>query len=105
MASASAPVAPGRLGTPLVAMEALRYLEALGAWRDQRKGELDLLDEAALQAPDQSAFTGDLTLSMALWKSVSDRYDLLTATWDSGRAGPTGPGAAHRAGGPWGGAA
>ena len=89
MASASAPVAPGRLGTPLVAMEALRYLEALGAWRDQRKGELDLLDEAALQAPDQSAFTGDLTLSMALWKSVSDRYDLLTATWDSGRAGPT----------------
>ncbi len=88
MASASAPVAPGRLGTPLVAMEALRYLEALGAWRDQRKAELDLLDEAALQAPDQSAFTGDLMLSMALWKSVSDRYDLLTATWDSGRVGP-----------------
>lgn len=89
MASASAPVAPGRLGTPLVALEALRYLEALGAWRDQRKAELDLLDEAALEAPDQSAFTGDLLLSMALWKSVSDRYDLLTATWDSGRAGPT----------------
>jgi hypothetical protein len=89
MASASAPVAPGRLGTPLVAMEALRYLEALGAWREQRKAELDLLDETALQAPDQSAFTGDLLLSMALWKSVSDRYDLLTATWDSGRAGPT----------------
>ncbi|MEO6411615.1 MAG: hypothetical protein ABIO48_03430 [Pedococcus sp.] len=88
MASASAPVAPGRLGTPLVTLEALRYLEALGAWRDQRKAELDLLDEAALQAPDQSAFTGDLMLSMALWKSVSDRYDLLTATWDSGRAGP-----------------
>lgn len=89
MASASAPVAPGRLGTPLVAMEALRYLEALGAWRDQRKAELDLLDETALQAPDQSAFTGDLLLSMALWKAASDRYDLLTATWDSGRAGPT----------------
>jgi hypothetical protein len=70
-------------------MEALRYLEALGSWRDQRKAELDLLDTTALQAPDQSAFTGDLLLSMALWKAASDRYDLLTATWDSGRAGPT----------------
>ena len=30
VASASAPVAPGRLGTPLVAREALRYLEAAG---------------------------------------------------------------------------
>jgi hypothetical protein len=89
MASASAPAAPGRLGAPLLATEALRYLEALGVWRDQRKAELDLLDEAALQAPDQSAFTGDLLLSMALWKAVSDRHELLVATWDSGRVGQT----------------
>ena len=26
-------------------------------------------------------------LSMALWKAVSDRYELLLATWDSGRVG------------------
>ena len=26
---------------------------------------------------------------MALWKAVADRYDLLVATWDSGRVGPT----------------
>lgn len=89
MASATAPAAPGRLGQPLVAQEALRYLEALGEWRDQRKAELDLLDQAALEAPDQAAFTGDMLLSMALWKAVADRHDLLLATWDSGRVGQT----------------
>lgn len=89
MASATAPAAPGRLGQPLVAQEALRYLKALGEWRDQRKGELDLLDQAALEAPDQAAFTGDMLLSMALWKAVADRHDLLLATWDSGRVGQT----------------
>lgn len=85
--SATAPSAPGRLGQAMAAEEALRYLEALGTWRDQRKSELDLLDEAALRAPDQSAFTGDMLLSMALWKAVADRHDLLVATWDSGRVG------------------
>lgn len=89
MNSTSAPAAPGRLGQPLVAAEALRYLEALGSWRDQRKAELDVLDEAALGAPDGAAHTGDLLLSMALWKAVADRHDLLVATWDSGRVGPT----------------
>lgn len=89
MASATAPAAPGRLGQPLVAQEALRYLEALGEWRDQRKAELDLLDQAALEAPDQTAFTGDMLLSMVLWKAVADRHDLLLATWDSGRVGQT----------------
>ncbi len=89
ISSASAPAAPGRLGQALSATEAMRYLEALGTWREQRKAELDLMDEAALQSPDQSAFTGDLLLSMALWKAVSDRCDLLLATWDSGRVGST----------------
>ncbi|WP_270889776.1 hypothetical protein [Pedococcus sp. 5OH_020] len=86
--SASAPPAPGRLGVPVSAQDALRYLDALGLWRDRRRSELDALDEAALAATDESAFTGDLLLSMALWKAVADRYDLLVATWDSGRAGP-----------------
>jgi hypothetical protein len=83
----SAPVAPGRLGSPLDAVAAFRYLEALGAWRDARKRELDQLDQTALDSPDPSALTGDIMLSMALWKAVSDRYELLRATWDSGRAG------------------
>ena len=67
--------------------EALHYLEALGTWRDQRRAELDRLDEAALQSPDPEAFTADILLSMALWKAVADRHDLLLATWDSGRVG------------------
>ncbi len=86
---ATAPAAPGRLGQPLVAEDALRYLEALGAWRDERKAELDALDQAALGAADGAAHTADLLLSMALWKAVADRHDLLVATWDSGRVGPT----------------
>ena len=85
--SATAPTAPGRLGQAIAPLDAVRYLELLGTWRDQRKAELDLLDEAALQASDQSAYTGDMLLSMALWKAVADRYDLLVATWDSGRVG------------------
>ena len=36
-------------------------------------------------------------LSMALWKAVSDRYELLLATWDSGRVGPDRAAAAGRA--------
>jgi hypothetical protein len=77
----------------------LHYLEALGAWRDQRRSELDLLDEAALSHENSNAaagtsgatgatgVTGDVLLSMALWKAVADRHDLLMATWDSGRVG------------------
>ena len=69
--------------------EALRYLEALGTWRDRRKVELDQLDQAALAASEPSGFTEDLLLSMVLWKAVADRLDLLVATWDSGRVGQT----------------
>ena len=87
--SATAPAAPGRLGRPFDPQDALRYLEGLGTWRDERKAELDLLDEAALRAVDGAAYTGDLLLSMALWKAVADRHDLLVATWDSGRVGTT----------------
>ena len=48
-----------------------------------------MIDEAALGAADGAAYTSDLLLSMALWKAVADRHDLLVATWDSGRVGPT----------------
>jgi hypothetical protein len=88
-AGTTAPAAPGRLGQALSSTDAVRYLEALGTWRETRKRELDLLDEAALAASNQADFTNDMLLSMALWKAVSDRYDLLVATWDSGRVGPT----------------
>jgi hypothetical protein len=89
-ATAITPHPPGRIGEAITPEDALRYLEALGAWRDQRRGELDLLDQAAMAAPDggsATGLTGDVMLSMALWKAVADRHDLLLATWDSGRVG------------------
>jgi len=85
--ASTAPEPVGRLGVPIAAQDALAYLEALGAWRDQRRAELARLDEAALASPERDALTGDVQLSMALWQSVSERYDLLLTTWDSGRAG------------------
>jgi len=99
--TAITPEPPGRIGAAISPEDALHYLEALGAWRDQRRGELDRLDEAALAASDAdtatgragmagtgvTGLTGDVMLSMALWKAVADRHDLLVATWDSGRVG------------------
>lgn len=85
----TAPVAPGRMGQALDARAAQVYLDELGRWRDGRRGELDALDKAALQAATGSSATGDILLSMALWKAVSDRYELLLATWNSGRVGAT----------------
>jgi hypothetical protein len=85
----TAPVAPGRMGQALDAGAAQVYVDELGRWRDGRRGELDELDKAALQAATGSSATGDILLSMALWKAVSDRYELLLATWNSGRVGAT----------------
>jgi len=102
-ATAITPEPPGRIGTAISPEDALHYLEALGSWRDQRKDELDRLDEAALATTEgakattglattegakaTTGLTGDVLLSMALWKAVADRHDLLVATWDSGRVG------------------
>lgn len=85
---ATAPQAPGSLGEDIMPQELLTYLSALGTWRDRRRGELDQLDEAALHAPERDALTNDVLLSMALWKSVAERHDLILATWDSGRVLP-----------------
>jgi hypothetical protein len=77
------------MGVEVQPQQAMVYLEQLGQWRDARRAELDQLDQAALQSPKGAAATGDITLSMALWKAVSDRYEQLLSTWDSGRVGPT----------------
>lgn len=85
----SAPPAPGRIGSPVDPQAAGVYLEALGRWRDDRRRELEQLDQAALAAPQgRSDVTSDLMLSLALWKAAADRYDVLRTTWDSGRVGP-----------------
>ena len=85
----TAPPAPGRMGVEVQPDQARVYLEHLGQWRDGRRAELDQLDQAALQSPNGAAATSDITLSMALWKAASDRYEQLQSTWDAGRMGPT----------------
>ncbi|WP_375426596.1 hypothetical protein [uncultured Friedmanniella sp.] len=84
----TAPAAPGRLGVALEPSVAARYLADLERWCTRRRTELDTLDAAALGTATPGAATADLTLSMALWKAVSDRYALLAATWGGGRVGP-----------------
>jgi hypothetical protein len=85
--TASAPAPPGRMGSSVPATELLAFLDALGTWRDRRKAELDELDQAALSSPEADALSADVVLSMAVWKAVSDRYELILLTWDSGRVG------------------
>lgn len=82
---AVAPPAPGRLGDDVAPQAILTYLDELGRWRDRRRVELDQLDEACLRSPERDTLTGDILLSMALWKAVAERHDLLVETWDSGR--------------------
>ena len=84
-----APTAPGRLGVPLHPEQARRYLGELHTWVDARRRELDLLDAAVLRSVHRAQLTRDMMLSLALWKAVKDRLDLLMATWDSGRVGLT----------------
>jgi hypothetical protein len=85
--SVTAPDAPARMGEPVEPTAMLRYLEALGAWRDARRQELDELDRLALASPDSAALAPDVTLAMALWQAVAVRYGELEKVWDSGRVG------------------
>ncbi|WP_407343075.1 hypothetical protein [Pengzhenrongella phosphoraccumulans] len=92
---AVAPQAPARMGEAVDPVAMLRYLEQLGAWCEQRRTELDELDQAALAAAaadaagtDNGALTGDITLSMTLWQAVAARLAELERVWDSGRVGP-----------------
>jgi len=80
-----APDAPGRLGEPVEVMAMQAYLTALEEWIRVRKDELEELDAAALASPLRDELTDDMTLSMALWKAVADRQQLLLAVWDGGR--------------------
>lgn len=84
----TAPPAPGRLGESLDPAAGLQYLAALGEWRNARKSELDVLDQAALESRKGAEVTDDIALSMVLWKAASDRYEQLVVVWDSGRVGP-----------------
>ncbi|MBI4900282.1 MAG: hypothetical protein HY829_07375 [Actinobacteria bacterium] len=85
----NAPSAPARMGTPVEVQDAMTYLGLLGAWISQRRAELDELDAMILASPERAALTNDMMLSLSVWQAIKTRYDLLLATWDSGRVGPT----------------
>lgn len=89
MSAVTAPAAPGKLGEAIDPQSILRYLQGLGQWVTERRSELDALDAAVQADPKAAAMTGDIMLSLALWQAVKQRNELLVATWDSGRVGPS----------------
>ncbi|KRB77179.1 hypothetical protein ASE01_10570 [Nocardioides sp. Root190] len=84
-ATATAPVAPGKLGDALDPAAVQTYLGELDTWIRVRRTELDELDAAAISAGRGGELTGDMSLALALWKATADRYQLVFATWDGGR--------------------
>ncbi|HWI43743.1 MAG TPA: hypothetical protein VNS81_08980 [Nocardioides sp.] len=81
----TSPQAPGKLGDALEPAAIQRYLGELDSWLRVRRGELDELDQAAIGAGRGHELTGDMSLALSLWKAISDRYQLVFATWDGGR--------------------
>lgn len=84
-ATATAPVAPGKLGDALEPAAIQTYLGELDTWIRVRRAELDELDRAAIDAGRGGELTGDMSLALALWKATADRHQLVFATWDGGR--------------------
>ncbi|MEO7071041.1 MAG: hypothetical protein ABI131_11185, partial [Nostocoides sp.] len=80
-----APVAPGGIAERPTAAQVLAYLGALDAWVTGRRAELDDIDAAALTSPRRDEVSGDVVLSMALWKSVADRNDQIDTEFAGGR--------------------
>ncbi len=85
MSDYRAPSPPGRMGVAAEPAAIGTYLVELDAWVRGRRLELDELDAAALAGDRGGAVAGDMMLSLALWKAVADRYQLINATLDGGR--------------------
>ena len=81
----TAPTAPGAIGQAIEPAAIQDYLRDLEAWVRARRTELDELDAAALAAGRGAEVSSDMALSLSTWKAVSDRYQLIFATWDGGR--------------------
>ena len=81
----TAPTAPGKLGEAIEPALIQRYLTELDSWLRTRKDELDELDRAALAANRGQELASDMGLTLAMWKAIHDRYQLVFTTWDGGR--------------------
>lgn len=83
--TATAPTAPGKLGEALDPAAIQRYVGELDTWLRDRRTELDDVDQTAVAAGRGGEVASDMALALALWKAISDRYQLVFATWDGGR--------------------
>ena len=81
----TAPTAPGKLGEAIDPALIQRYVVDLDGWIRSRQDELGELDRAAIAVGRGQELAGDMSLLMALWKAIHDRYQLIFATWDGGR--------------------
>jgi hypothetical protein len=80
-----APTAPGRIGEAIEPSLIQSYLGSMDTWLRDRRTELDQIDSHALETGRGGEITGDMSLALALWKAIHDRYQLISATFDGGR--------------------
>lgn len=64
-----------------------RYVAELARWRLRRDHELRALDDLARTHDDRHLLHGEITAAMTLFHAISQRHDLLIATWGAGETG------------------
>ncbi|MDR1712105.1 MAG: hypothetical protein LBR58_09695 [Propionibacteriaceae bacterium] len=84
--SRAMPTPPGALGQAAQASQMLAYLGELDAWVNERRSELDSLDQEII-ATKRQELTGDITLAMTVWQSIKSKHNEILQVWDSGRVG------------------
>ena len=83
----TAPEAPGALGKAAEPRQLLVYLEELGTWLTALRQQLGEIDQLARDADKSQELYPDIRLGMSLWQAITNRFQLLLTTWDSGRVG------------------
>lgn len=83
----TAPKAPGALAEAAEPRALLVYLSQLGEWLTAFRQQLSEIDQLARDTDKSEALYPDIRLGMSLWQAITNRYQLLLTTWDSGRVG------------------
>ena len=84
----SVPWPEGSPQKPPTAQQMLAYLDQLGSWIDDRRRELDRLDQR-IQAAGRDQGVQDMAMTLTVWQAIKDRYQDLLKRWDSGRVTET----------------
>ncbi|MCL2470304.1 MAG: hypothetical protein FWF25_00975 [Propionibacteriaceae bacterium] len=80
----SVPWPAGSVQNPPTAQQMLAYLSELGTWIDDRRSDLNRLDQK-LQETGNTQGVQDIAMTLTVWQAIRDRYADLTRIWDSGR--------------------